>query len=158
MPETLEMTLNSKPTTWLTLRQVASSGTITRTSYPVFSGTGADVNNPKSTDKADAGPLPKGTYYVVDRPTGGRLGGLRDWLGGKDIWFALYRKDAKVDDPVGVTENGVGDRHLHPPATGEETSGVEMGDVVGHRFHRDLEWHAGRQRVLEIKTATCRKL
>ena len=33
---------------------------------PVFSGAGKDRNNPNSTDKANAGPLPKGTYYIVD--------------------------------------------------------------------------------------------
>ncbi len=114
MAETLFMTLNSQEQTWLVLRQVDSSGNITRTSYPVFSGAGEHKNNPNSTHLANAGPIPKGKYFVVDRPTGGRLGPLWDTLGGKDIWFALYRDDGNIDDQTVIDDTVRGQFRMHP--------------------------------------------
>lgn len=43
-----------------------------------FSGDGASIDNPAATAKKDEGPLPKGTYYIVDRQSGGHLGWLWD--------------------------------------------------------------------------------
>jgi hypothetical protein len=114
MPESLSMRLNRQDRTWLVLRRVAADGTITRVSYPVFSGAGEHRNNPDSTSLADAGPLPTGRYYVVDRPTGGRLGPARDWITGRDKWFALFRDDGRINDQTMV--NGVrrGEFRMHP--------------------------------------------
>jgi RHS repeat-associated protein len=112
--EEFQMILNGGQTTWLTHRQVGADGTITRTSYPVFSGMGADRNNPASTGVPDSGPIPLGTYYIVDRPSGGRLGGLRDWVTGRDEWFALYRDDGCVDDKTTVGGKTRGNFRLHP--------------------------------------------
>ncbi|MBF3447276.1 DUF2778 domain-containing protein [Burkholderia pseudomallei] len=59
----------------------------------------------------NAGPIPKGRYYIVKRGTGGRLGPIRDlaldmWSNSdRSTWFALYRADAKIDDETDV--NGV---------------------------------------------------
>lgn len=114
MTVTMSMTLNSQPIAQLTLSYTDSSGTAQTKSYSVFSGSGDDTNNPDSTDKADAGPLPTGNYYIVDRPSGGTLGPLRDWLTGRDEWFALYRDDGTINDSTIV--NGVvrGQFRMHP--------------------------------------------
>lgn len=114
MPATLTMKLNRQQRTWLVIRTVADDGAIRRSSYPVFSGEGEHRNNPDSTDQANAGPLPKGRYFVVDRPSGGTLGPLRDALTGRDEWFALYRDDGRVNDTT--TVNGVrrGQFRMHP--------------------------------------------
>ena len=98
------MTLNSEDISQLKLSYTDSDGKTQTKTYSVFSGAGDDRNNPESTGKADAGPLPKGRYYVVDRPTGGRLGWLRDAVSEKGIWFALYRDDEAVDSALDSLE------------------------------------------------------
>ena len=88
--------------------------TRTGVSYPAFSGNGEYRNDPNSTDIKDNGPLPAGTYYIVDRPTGGNLGSARDWVTGRDKWFALYADDGTIDDSTmshGVERTNV---RLHP--------------------------------------------
>lgn len=114
MPATFSMTLNSEQISQLKFTYADSAGKEQTKTYSVFSGAGDDRNNPNSTDKADAGPLPTGKYYVVDRESGGRLGRLRDWWSDKDIWFALYRDDGNVNDSTIV--NGVvrGQFRMHP--------------------------------------------
>ncbi|NYH21579.1 DUF2778 domain-containing protein [Paraburkholderia bryophila] len=87
---------------------------------PAFSGTDRYINDPNATAVAEKGPLPMGTYYIVDRPSGGRLGsleeGLRDVIAGthRNEWFALYRSDGPIDDYTVI--NGVrrGNFRLHP--------------------------------------------
>lgn len=114
MPATFSMTLNSQEIAQLKLTYADANGKQQTKTYSVFSGAGEDRNNPASTDKADAGPLPLGKYYVVDRESGGRLGRLRDWWNDKDIWFALYRDDGHVNDSTII--NGVkrGQFRMHP--------------------------------------------
>ncbi|MCS6455990.1 Protein of uncharacterised function (DUF2778) [Burkholderia pseudomallei] len=78
---------------------------------PAFSGNRQFVDKPDATTVANAGPIPKGRYYIVKRGTGGRLGPIRDlaldlWSNSdRSTWFALYRADAKIDDETYV--NGV---------------------------------------------------
>ena len=91
------MKLNGEETTQLVLPDGST--------VDVFSGTGDHTNNPLSTDKAGAGPLPTGDYYIVGRPSGGFFGKLKSWVTGRDEWFALYRQDGKIDDFT--TVNGV---------------------------------------------------
>lgn len=89
-------------------------------SMAAFSGKPSYVDNPAATAVQDAGPLPKGTYYIVSRQSGGRLGWLWDWLKDHgshvhhDDWFSLYRNDNVIDDYAIV--NGVrrGNFRLHP--------------------------------------------
>ncbi len=64
--------LNSQPTTKLK----CGCGD----SYEAFSGTGEARNNPNMAANIDVGPIPRGIYYIVNRPTGGRLGWLRDLI------------------------------------------------------------------------------
>ncbi|MET3233796.1 UNVERIFIED_ORG: hypothetical protein ABIC54_006011 [Burkholderia sp. 1263] len=74
---------------------------------PAFSGLGNAVDDPTAVVKADIGPLPQGTYYIVDRQSGGRLGWFWDRMPGHDPteWFALYRDDGVIDDETII--NGV---------------------------------------------------
>lgn len=79
-----------------------------------FSGNGPDRNNPDSGGVASNGPIPPGSYWIVDRLSGGKLGGLRDFFSNRDEWFALYRDDGSIDDETFY--NGVrrGEFRLHP--------------------------------------------
>lgn len=116
MPLRMHMRLNGQATTLLTVF-FDSATQCTWKSYNVFSGAKGHINNPDDTDKKDAGPIPKGRYYVIDRPTGG----VRDWIRGTVVdfdgrgeWFALFRIDNSIDDKT--TINGVtrGNFRLHP--------------------------------------------
>lgn len=61
-----------------------------------FSGQGDGRNNPFSIAKEKEGPIPMGTYYIIDRESGGRLAWWRDQgasaFTGVDRtkWFALW--------------------------------------------------------------------
>jgi len=89
-------------------------------SIPAFSGNKRYTNDPASTAVPKDGPLPTGTYYIVDRPTGGRHAALNDAL--MDLvsgthrteWFALYRAGGIIGDYTYI--NGVrrGNFRLHP--------------------------------------------
>lgn len=45
-------------------------------SYPAFSGLGREINKRSSACLQNVGPIPPGTYYIVDRESGGVLGPL----------------------------------------------------------------------------------
>jgi hypothetical protein len=79
-----------------------------------FSGDGRHRNNPEGEAVADGGPIPPGSYFIVDRKSGGLLGPARDFVLGRDEWFALYRDDGKVDDAtfIGGVQRGL--FRLHP--------------------------------------------
>lgn len=85
-----------------------------------FSGKPGYVDSPDAEAVPDAGPIPKGTYYIIARQSGGRLGWLWDWVKDHashvhhDNWFALYRNDRIVSDYMFI--NGVrrGNFRLHP--------------------------------------------
>ncbi len=62
----------------------------------------------------DPGPIPPGTYYIVDRQTGGLLGRLRDALSSKGDWFALYADDGQIDDQTLCDQVSRGNFRLHP--------------------------------------------
>mgnify|MGYP001554069195 CR=1 FL=1 len=95
--------------------------------YKAFSGEGKHRNNPNSVSVPYKGPIPPGRYYIVDRPTGGRLGWLKDYFSGKDKWFALYRDDGAIDDETIVCVYDENDKvtkcelrdnfRLHPGST-----------------------------------------
>jgi len=70
--------------------------------YSVFSGKDCHRNNPKSVAEKDKGPIPTGTYYIVDRPAGGR-NFIRNYQ--RRDWFALFRNDGVIDDQTII--NGV---------------------------------------------------
>lgn len=97
--------LNDKP---------MSTFTLNGTGYDAFSGLNEKVNKRASVCEASEGAIPLGTYYIVDRQSGGRLGWIRDAISGKDEWFALYAKDEAVDDVAFCNKVRRGEFRLHP--------------------------------------------
>lgn len=112
MPVSCTFLLNNKPVTTLSCPGIGT--------FSAFSGMPVDRNNPAAVGRADSGPLPPGHYYIVDRQSGGHLGWLYDYLRthgygtDRNEWFALYRRDEKIDDITYI--NGVrrGAFRLHP--------------------------------------------
>ncbi len=82
--------------------------------FTAFSGHGAARNNSNAAALANGGPIPPGSYFIVDRKSGGKLGALRDWLLNRDKWFALYRDDGSIDDQTFVDGVSRGLFRLHP--------------------------------------------
>jgi hypothetical protein len=71
---------------------------ITGHSFPAFSGQAPHLNKFSAMCMPDLGPIPVGTYYIINRQSGGRLGWLWDRLYRRDDWFALYANDGRIDD------------------------------------------------------------
>jgi hypothetical protein len=91
-----------------------------------FSGNGTHRNNPNSGNVPNNGSIPVGRYYIVDRASGGTLGGIRDWWSGKDQWFALYCDDGTIDDETFVAGVRRGEFRLHPKGP----SGTSLGCIT----------------------------
>ncbi|HYD60251.1 MAG TPA: DUF2778 domain-containing protein [Noviherbaspirillum sp.] len=91
-----------------------------------FSGKGEYVNQRRYACSYGAGPIPPGVYYVVDRESGGMLGGLRDFFNGRNKWFALYAADAKIDDEMFCNNVIRGRFRLHPKGP----LGISEGCIV----------------------------
>ena len=96
------------------------------THFPAFSGLGRHVNQREFICTPNLGPIPPGTYYIVDRQSGGRLGALRDLLRDRSEWFALYAADGKIDDEVFCDDVKRGNFRLHPNRVG----GVSQGCIT----------------------------
>ncbi|NJM32216.1 MAG: DUF2778 domain-containing protein [Limnobacter sp.] len=93
--------------------------------FAAFSGFRQHVNQAASQCLPDAGPIPRGKYYVVDRATG-ILQKINAWLQSKNDWFALFAMDGKIDDFMTCDGIRRGNFRLHP--MGEE--GVSLGCVT----------------------------
>jgi hypothetical protein len=101
-------------------------------SFPAFSGLGSSTNRRAMTCAKSIGPIPPGSYFIVDRPRGDRYKKLVDAV--KDLindtdrarWLALYAADGSVDDETFC--NGVvrGNFRLHPRGR----SGLSEGCVT----------------------------
>lgn len=98
--------------------------------FPAYSGNeGNHRNNPDSVAVKDAGPLPPGRYYIVDRPTGGFTGPANDFLNSKlsgsdrSLWFALYRDDGSLDDNTFIDQVERGAFRLHPAGRSGTSNG-----------------------------------
>ncbi|WP_062124962.1 DUF2778 domain-containing protein [Paraburkholderia monticola] len=121
MPASCTFTLNRRSTSTLVC---AGFGSVT-----AFSGNGRHINSPDSTNVANAGAIPKGMYYIVDRESGGHLGWL--WDGVKDLgadthraeWFALYRDDGAIDDWTLIDGVRRSNFRLHPVGRYGESDG-----------------------------------
>lgn len=98
-------TLNDQPT---------SAFEIAGRSFRAFSGLADHANKRRDMCVPDHGPIPIGTYYIVDRRFGGRLGRLYEAFDRRSDWFALYADDGRIDDETFC--NGVSRGHfrLHP--------------------------------------------
>ena len=99
----------------LVLNRLTMSSLITPIGWlQAFSGDGIHRNNPEGESVANGGPIPSGSYLIVDRESGGLLGPARDWVLGRDEWFALYREDGKIDDATFIGGVRRGQFRLHP--------------------------------------------
>ena len=100
--------------------------------FVAFSGKGAGRNNPASVSLLDFGALPPGTYYIIDRQSGGTLGALRDFFNktfnryDKSNWFALYRSDGVIDDETYVQGIKRGNFRIHP----QVAAGISKGCIT----------------------------
>ncbi|WGS50647.1 DUF2778 domain-containing protein [Paraburkholderia sp. D15] len=108
MPITCTFTLNNRSMSMLVCPGIGG--------MPAFSGLGRAVNDPGEVARADIGPLPPGTYFIIDRQSGGRLGWFWDNMPGHNPkeWFALYRDDGIIDDETFVSGVRRGNFRLHP--------------------------------------------
>ena len=102
--------LNKKPSTYLVCDGQR---------YAAFTGDAGDVDDPAKQADAGHGPIPVGSYYIVDRPTGGHFPQFSAWLldmwshSDRSEWFALYA-NGTVSDFVFVQGVKRGNFRLHP--------------------------------------------
>jgi len=88
--------------------------------FPVFSGQKEGRNNPDKMNVPEIGPIVRGCYYIVERPSGGKLGPLRErflkdvYGTDRSTWFGLYRDDGKIDDYTFIQGVKRGNFRLHP--------------------------------------------
>jgi hypothetical protein len=102
---TCSFELNNKP---------ISSFWCASTPFAAFSGLTQHRNRWSSACIPEAGPIPPGEYYILDRQSGGLIGPLKDMFTGRDQWFALYAVDKKIDDEVLCMKVKRGLFRLHP--------------------------------------------
>ncbi|RZF30798.1 DUF2778 domain-containing protein [Paraburkholderia sp. UYCP14C] len=128
MPVRCTFSLNNNTTSAL-----YSSGFGTVTAY---SGQKWGRDNPMATATPEIGPIPEGTYYIVDRQSGGTLGWARDlWseygYGTTDRtkWFALWNPNTGDTTVI----NGIrrGNFRLHPEGPQHLSEGCIT--VVSHQ-------------------------
>lgn len=106
--------------------QPMSAFQIGGSSFAAFSGLSPHINKKTAVCLANAGPIPTGTYYIVDRQSGGLLGPLLDRIKGKTDWFALYAIDSQIDDATYCKQVERGNFRLHPKGT----YGISKGCIV----------------------------
>jgi hypothetical protein len=111
MPVRCTFSLNGKDTSEL---WCSGFGSVT-----AYSGTDGGRDNPGATALRKIGPLPAGTYYIVDRQSGGWFGWARDlWsqrgFGTTDRtrWFALWNPDTGDTTNINGIERGA--FRIHP--------------------------------------------
>ncbi len=98
------------------------------TSFPAFSGLGEHVNSKFHACIPNRGPIPPGTYYIIDRQSGGLIGPLRDLFTDRDTWFALYAIDEKIDDETFCNDVKRGLFRLHPKGSSGRSEGCVVID------------------------------
>jgi hypothetical protein len=109
----------AKCTYFLNNRQI-SMLTCDGKAYAAFSGDKGHENKASDVGLKDLGPIPKGTYYIIDRQSGGRMGWLWDPV--KDMysrskhaeWFALHPAQRPNDDWIIVDGVKRTSLRLHP--------------------------------------------
>lgn len=106
-------------------------------SFPAFSGLEPHVNLRASACVPDLGPIPLGSYYIIDRQSGGRLGWLYDMVGDKEDWFGLYAADKRIDDWTYCNEVRRGNFRLHPKVG----RGISRGCIT---INRPTDFHVIR--------------
>lgn len=108
-------------------------------SFPAYSGNPPYRNKRNATGIKNIGPLPFGRYHIVDRESGGWFGALMDWIKGKDVWFALYAIDEKIDDFTYCNNVKRGQFRLHPAGPNNSSMGcITITTVEGFNKLRSL--------------------
>jgi hypothetical protein len=123
--------------------------------FPVFSGIGNYVNRPECSMLSNAA-IPPGSYWIVERPSGGRLGayyqwGKEMWTGNTyDDWFGLFRKDGVIDDhmafKVGAGQYFRSSFRLHPLRP--DGTGLSEGCIT---FYRREDFYTVRWALLATR-------
>ena len=119
MPVRGTFTLNNKETSALVC---SGYGTV-----EAFSGQKHGRDNPHAVALKGIGPIPKGTYYIVDRQSGGMLGAVYDalspYFGSTDRtkWFMLW--NSKTGDATNIQGVWRGNFRLHPVGREEVSEG-----------------------------------
>lgn len=114
-------------------------------SFPAFSGYGQQVNDRNFVCHINSGAIPSGSYYIVNRESGGLLGSIRDHLLQRTDWFALYAADASIDDKLFCNEVERGNFRLHP----KRGTGNSKGCIV---INRERDFQILRQMLLNHGT------
>lgn len=89
-------------------------------SMMAFSWNGKFVNDPDATAIPNNGPLPHGTYYILDRQSGGRLGAVVDTMNDlangtqRQDWFSLYAATPPASDFLTIKGVRRGNFRIHP--------------------------------------------
>jgi len=98
--------------------------------FSAYSGNkGIHRNNPASVAIPKRGPLPPGKYYIVTRARGGWNTRLNDFFksidsgSDRDIWFALFREDERIDDSTFIENVQRGSFRLHPAGRNGNSDG-----------------------------------
>ena len=99
-----------------------SALTVGANSFPAFSGEEGRVNT-VSQQCVLNGPIPRGTYYIVDRESGGRLGEMKDKFNKANWWFALFAQDLRIDDRTFCESVMRGQFRLHPSGWTGQSAG-----------------------------------
>lgn len=88
----------------------------------------------------NAGPLPPGRYYIVDRGSGGLFSHVRDivldTLNHTQRSNALYRDDGNIDDWTFVNDVARSHFRLHPHGMANN-SGITLTDPVAFETLRE---------------------
>lgn len=144
--------LDDKPTSTL---YCSGYGSVT-----AYSGTGPGRDNPKATATRNIGPIPAGTYYLVDRRSGGLLGWARDWwseygFGTTDRtrWFALWNPN--TGDTTMIDGIQRGEFRLHPDGPMHLSEGC-ITVVSYFEFDRLQRYIRTRQPDLPVPGTTMR--
>jgi len=121
-------------------------------SFPLFSGLGELANKSECSYLANAA-VPPGSYWIVDRPSGGARSSAETWLKhaftGNNYydWFALFRKDGVIDDimrfDIGTFHYNRKHFRLHPPRP--DGSGISEGCIT---FFRSTDFYTVRAALL----------
>ncbi|WDD95139.1 DUF2778 domain-containing protein [Burkholderia sp. FERM BP-3421] len=115
-------------------------------SFPAFSGMDRHRNQRRSARIPHLGPIPPGTYYVLDRQSGGMLGQLKELFNDKRDRFALYAIDGKIDDEVFCNRVRRGQFRLHPKGN----LGISEGCIT---LERSIDFYRVR-RILKGQRTT----
>jgi hypothetical protein len=92
-----------------------------------YSGHGKGRNNPNDVTEVGVGAIPPGTYYIVDRQSGGLFGWFRDELGphigttDRRLWFMLWNPHG--GDTTMINHVRRGNFRLHPDGPLHQSDG-----------------------------------